>query len=382
MSHASTTTSPLVIGLDVGDRTTHFCVLRDREVVGRGVAKTTRVGLDEALVEYVGARVVLEAGSQSLWMSRHLRELGFSVHVADPRRVQLISKDPRKTDRRDAEMLARLEYGMPELLGNVHHRSEQAQADLAMVRARDQLVRSRSSFVQCVRSLSKSFGLRLPSTSAAAFPKRVRELVPEALLPAVEALLDQITTLSASIRQLERRIARVATARYPEIALLQQVNGVGPVTAAAFVLTIEEPQRFDDSRRVGSWIGLCPKSQASGDSDPELRISKSGDGYLRRLLVQCAQYILGPFGKDSDLRRFGLRLAARGGRAARKKAATAVARKLAVLLHRIWRDGLAYDPLHQSNRHAATAGSSGISVGDPGTEGPPVATSPSLAQVR
>lgn len=352
MTQLSGAISPLTIGLDIGDRTTHFCVLRDRAVVDRGSTKTTRDGLDQALSGFVGAHVVLEAGSQSPWMSRHLRTRGFDVHVADPRRVQLISKDPRKTDRRDAEVLARLESGMPELLGQVHHRSEQAQADLSMVRARDQLVQCRASLVQCVRSLCKAFGERLPSTSTAGFSKRVREMVPPALLPAIEVMLDQVAALTAAVRELDHRIAKVADERYPEIALLQQVNGVGPVTATAFVLTIEEPARFEDSRRLGSWLGLCPRSHASGDSNPELRISKAGDGYLRRLLVQCAQYMLGPFGQDSDLRRFGQRLAARGGRAAKKKAVTAVARKLAVLLHRIWRDGLAYDPLHEANRRA------------------------------
>ncbi len=188
------------------------------------------------------------------------------------------------------------------------------------------------------------------------------EIVPPALAPAVGVLLDQIEGLTASVRELDRSIEKVAEQRYPEIALLRQVNGVGPVTATAFVLTIDDPARFDDSRRarhgrdatrvrrrLGSRLGLCPRSQASGDSDPQLPISKSGDGYLRRLLVQCAQYILGPFGKDSDLRRFGQRLAARGGRAAKKKAVTAVARKLAVLLH------LVYDPLHHANRQAAVA---------------------------
>jgi len=354
MTQITDSISPVIIGLDIGDRTTHCCMLQDREVISRRIAKTTHAGLDEALADYPAARVVLEAGSQSPWLSRHLRARGFEVHVVDPRRVQLISKDPRKTDRRDAEMLARLEHGMPELLGKVHHRGEQAQADLAMIRARDQLVRCRASLVQCTRSLCKAFGLRLPAASTAAFTKRVRDLVPQALLPAIEVVLDQIKALSESIRELDRRITKLAKDRYPEIDLLQQINGVGPVTATAFVLTLEDPSRFAESRRVGSWVGLCPRNHASGDRDPELRISKSGDSYLRRLLVQCAQYMLGPFGKDSDLRRFGLRLAARGGRANRKKAATAVARKLAVLLHQVWSSALVYEPLHNSNRQAAT----------------------------
>jgi len=355
MTQPTRSTSPVTIGLDTGDRRIHYCALDGREVTGRGVCPTTREGLNRALAAWPGARVVLEAGSQSAWMARHLSSQGFDVHVVDPRRVQLISKDPRKTDRRDAELLARLESGMPELLGRVHHRGEQAQADLALIRARDQLVRARTSLVQCVRGLAKSFGLRLPSATTGAFGKRVRELVPAALRPAIEVVLAQAEALTASIRVLDRRIARVGKDRYPEIAVLQQVHGVGPVTAAAFVLTIEDPTRFDDSRRVGSWIGLCPRSYASGDSNPELGISRSGDGYLRRLLVQCAQYILGPFGKDSDLRRFGLRLVARGGRAARIKAVTAVARKLAVLLHRLWRRGLTYDPFHHTNRQTAIA---------------------------
>lgn len=354
MTKTTESASPVIIGLDIGDRTTHCCMLQDREVIARKIARTTHTSLDETLADYPAARVVLEAGSQSPWLSRHLRSRGFDVHVVDPRRVQLISKDPRKTDRRDAEMLARLEHGMPELLGEVHHRGEQAQADLALIRARDQLVRCRASLVQCTRSLCKAFGLRLQAASTSAFSKRVRDLVPQALLPAIEVVLDQVDTLSESVRELDRRIAKLAKDRYPEIELLQQINGVGPVTATAFVLTLEDPRRFTDSRRVGSWVGLCPRNHASGDRDPELRISKSGDSYLRRLLVQCAQYMLGAFGKDSDLRRFGLRLAARGGRANRKKAVTAVARKLAVLLHRVWSSALTYEPLHDAERRTAT----------------------------
>jgi transposase len=346
--------SPVTIGLDVGDRNTHHCVLDSaRSVVVRGSFATTRKELSKTLAPFRGARVALEAGSQSPWMSRHLRNEGFDVHVVDPRRVQLISKDPRKTDRRDAEVLARLEAGMPELLGTIHHRGEQAQADLSIIRARDLLVRMRTMAVQQIRSLSKAFGVRLPAVSTAAFPQRIAALAPSVLQPAIAPLRDLITDLTRRIREYERVLAQVAKERYPEIAVLQQVRGVGPVTAAALVLSIEDPTRFADSRHVGSWLGLCPRNHASGDSDPELRVSKAGDGYLRRLLVQCAHYILGPFGEDCDLKRFGQRLAARGGSGAKKRAAVAVARKLAVLLHRLWRNGLVYEPLHQAKRQAA-----------------------------
>lgn len=354
MTQLNAQRSTVTIGLDVGDRNIHYCVLdAARDVVTRGAMKTSPAALSKTLAPFGGARVVLEAGSQSPWMSRQLRGEGFDVHVADPRRVQLISKDPRKTDRRDAEVLARLESGMPELLGNVHHRGEQAQADLSIIRARDLLVRMRTMTVQQVRSISKAFGVRLPTTSTSAFPNKVAELLPDVLLPAMKPLFDLVTDLTKKIREFNRLLGQVAKERYPEVAVLQQVNGIGPVTATALALTIDDPQRFTDSRCVGSWLGLCPRSHASGDSDPQLRVSKAGDGYLRRLLVQCSHYILGPFGKDCDLRRFGLRLVARGGRGAKKRAGVAVARKLGVLLHRLWRDGLVYEPLHNANREAA-----------------------------
>lgn len=355
MTERSTQTPSVTIGLDVGDRTTHLCALdnEERSVTARTSFPTTRGALSKNLADYPGARVALEAGSQSPWMARQLRNAGHDVHVVDPRRVELIAKDPRKTDRRDAETLARLEASMPELLGTIYHRGEQAQADLSMVRARDLLVRMRTMAVQQIRSFSKAFGIRLPSTSTSAFPRHIAALAPAALRPAIEPLLDLIADLSRRIRDYERALAQIAQDRYPEVALLQQVHGVGPVTATAYVLSVEDPRRFDESRRVGSWLGMCPRSHASGDSNPQLRISKAGDGYLRRLLVQCAQFILGRFGKDCDLQRFGRRLAARGGRGAKKRAVVAVARKLAVLLHRLWRHGLAYDPLHQAKRVAA-----------------------------
>jgi transposase len=270
--------------------------------------------------------------------------------VADPRRVQLITKDPRKTDRRDAETLARLAAAMPEVLGAIRHRGEQAQADLSVIRVRDLLVEARSSIVLQVRGLAKAFGTRLPTATTQAFPKRVRATVPEKLQPAVEPALEAIDMLTQKIRELDDKLDQIAEDRYPKTAVLRQIRGVGPLTSLAFVLTIEDASRFAKSRQVGSWLGLCPRSFASGESVPQLPITKAGDGTLRRLLVQCAQYILGPFGEDCDLRRFGKRLAARGGRAAKKRAVVAVARKLAILLHLLWRTGAVYDPLYHANR--------------------------------
>lgn len=355
MTQSTSAMSAITVGLDVGDKNTHFCALDgERKVLKRGSFPTRRGNLEQALLEFPGAKVVLEAGSQSPWMARVLRGRGLRVQIANPRRVQLISKDPRKTDRRDAEMLARLGAAMPEVLGEIYHRGEQAQAHLAIVRARDLVVRMRTMAVQQARSICKAFGVRLPSKSTRSFGA-LRPLIPALLLPALDPILDLIAASTQQINTYEKSLSGIAKEHYPEVQHLQQVGGVGPVIATAFVLTVEDASRFDNSRAVGSWLGLCPRSQASGDSNPQLRISKAGDPRLRRLLVQGAQWILGPFGTDCDLRRYGLRLAARGGKAPKKRAVVAVARKLAILLHRLWATRAVYEPLRNANRQVVAA---------------------------
>lgn len=354
MTHPTVTSSPAQsIGLDVGDRFTHLCGLdSDRKVVERTRFATTREALCAAFADRPPTRVVLEVGSQSPWMSALLRELGHDVLVADARRVAAITRSGRKTDRRDAETLARLLAGMPELLGSVRHRGPQAQADLAVIRARDLQVRTRTSCIQHVKGTLKAFGLRVPKCSGRAFRKATLEVLPDALKPALLPVLDQLESLEKSIRAYDRQVDWLGTERYPDAGRARQVHGVGSLVSLAFVLTIGDPKRFTKSRDVASYLGLCPRVQASGDHDPQLSISKTGCGYMRRLLVQSAQYILGPFGQDSDLRRFGLRLCERGGKAAKRRAVVAVARKLAVLLHRLWVSGETYEPLRNSKAAA------------------------------
>jgi transposase len=352
-----TTVNPVLstIGLDLGDRTLHLCALDgQRQVVVRKKLPTTQEGLRREFGALIRAKVVLEAGPQSLWISTLLRELGHDVLVVDPRRVKLISQGGRKTDRRDAETLARLAAGMPELLGEARHRTLAGQAKLSVLRSRDLLVRTRTKWISHVRGILKAFGIRLPACSAECFAIRAAGSIPEALRPALRPILEILGDLERRIRAFDRTIAKLVAERHPEVERLRQVGGVGPVTSAAFVLTIGDATRFRRSRDVGSWVGLCPRKQESGDCDPQLSIAKTGDRFLRRLLVTAANYILGPFGRDCDLRRFGLRLCERGGRNAKKRAVVAVARKLSVLLHRLWISGARYEPLKNSNK-AATA---------------------------
>jgi transposase len=192
----------------------------------------------------------------------------------------------------------------------------------------------------------KSFGKRLPRCSTESFAKKVRPKLPAALRPALEPILDSIQELSARIRSYEREIERLAEEGYPETQPLRQIKGVGALTALAYVLTLEDPGRFSVSREVGPCLGLLPRRDQSGEHDPQRQITKTGDAFLRRLLVGSAHYILGPFGQDSHLRRWGLRLAERGGKHAKKRAVVAVARKLAVLLHKLWVSGEDYHPFY------------------------------------
>jgi transposase len=297
-------------------------------------------------------RIAIEAGTHSPWVSRLLEGLGHEVLVANARKLRLIYSNKRKTDEVDAENLARLARLDPKLLYPLKHRGEEGQAHLAIIRSRQALVDCRTQLVNHVRGAVKSFGHRLPKCPARSFHKRAKEHIPEALRPALEPVLEQIASLTERIRGYDRQLETICQERYPETELLRQVEGVGPLTALTFVLTLEDPHRFEKSRSVGAYLGLVPATDRSGDSDPQKRISKEGDEMLRKLLVGSAHYVLGPFGQDSDLRRHGEKIASRGGKNSKKRAAVAVARKFAVLLHSLWNNAEVYDPL----RNARTPG--------------------------
>jgi transposase len=276
-------------------------------------------------------------------VSRLLSRLGHEVIVANPRQVGLIAKSERKDDRMDALLLARLARADPQLLRPMRHRSQQTQQDLALLRSRDQLVRARTALINHVRGAVKSSGCRLKASSAASFASKAAGGLPAELVPALTPMLTIIDGLTKQIKALDKAVLQLIAERYPAAGqLMQQVHGVGPLSALAFVLVIEDPQRFAKSRDVGAYLGLTRRRRSSGESDPALHITKAGDPFLRRLLVQCAHYILGPFGQDSDLRLWGLGLAKRLGY---KRAITAVARKLGVLMHRLWITAEVYEPL-------------------------------------
>jgi transposase len=348
----------MTVGLDLGDRYSHLCLIDQHsgEVLEEGKLRTSTEAFERRFASEEPMRIAIETGTHSPWVSRLLKECGHEVVVANARKLRLIYANKRKTDEVDAENLARLARLDPKLLYPVRHRGEDSQAHMALIRWREALVGCRARLVNHVRGAVKSFGARLPKCPARTFHKNAPAHVPEALVPALEPILGQIASLTERIREYDRKLEAISREHYPETELLRQVEGIGPLTALAFVLTIEDPHRFEQSRSVGAYLGLVPASDRSGERDPrEKRISKEGDEMLRKLLVSCAHYVLGPFGSDSDLRRHGEKIASRGGKNAKKRAAVAVARKLAVLLHRLWVTGEAYEPLREAHRRADVA---------------------------
>jgi transposase len=339
-------------GLDLGDKYSYLCLLdtESGEVIEEGRLRTSPEAFRRRFASEQLMRIAIEAGTHSPWASRVLEECGHEVLVANARKLRLIYTNKRKTDEIDAENLARLARVDPKLLYPLKHRDEDSQAHMALIRSREALVSCRTQLVNHVRGAVKSFGHRLPKCPASGFHNKAAEHIPEAFWPALGPILEQIGSLTERIRQYDRKLQEISKEHYPETGLLRQVEGVGPLTALTFVLTLEDPYRFEKSRSVGAYLGLVPARDQSGDRDPQKRISKEGDEMLRKLLVSGAHYILGPFGSDSDLRRHGEKIASRGGKNSKKRAAVAVARKLCVLLHSLWVSGEVYEPLRNTHR--------------------------------
>ena len=332
------------IGIDLGDRDSSYCILdNDGKMVEEGKILNERAALERS---FGGdpARIVLEASCQSHWISLFLGELGHDVVVANPRRLHLISHSVSKTDRNDARLLARIGRLDVDLLGPVHQRSERCVAARVLLRARRQLVRIRTRLVNLVRAETKVLGSRIPTCGASRFHRVARTHVPAELRSALDPILDELENLEEKIQHYDRTVVQLSKDEFPETGVLMQVRGVGVQVALAYATTIEDPSRFACSRSVGAYLGLTPRSHQSGASDPRLRISKHGDTDLRSLLVTAAACILKKSAPASDLKRYGQRLARGGTPRDRGRARVAVARKLAVLLHRLWLTGEVYDP--------------------------------------
>jgi transposase len=330
------------IGIDVGDKMSRYCIVDQQgEVVEEGSFRNQGSSIE---THFGGEpqRIALEAGAQSAWISRELKKLGHEVIVANARQLKWITASDTKNDPVDARKLALLARADVRLLAPVEHRSAEQQAELAVIRARDAILRARTLLINSARGIAKGFGVRLPKSITGTFGQRAVDALPEFLRAALAGLLDKVDALSREIAGYDQQLGELAE-KHPELACLESIPGVGRLTAMTFVLTLGRAERFAHSRDVAGFLGLRPKQRQSGARDPQLGISKSGDPYLRKLLVQCAHHILGHWGKDSALRQWGL-AKSEGGKKATLRAIVAVARKLSVLLHRLWVSGEFYKP--------------------------------------
>lgn len=354
MQQRTTTSHPRTIGIDLSARKSAYAVMEpDGSRSEEGSFAMDRSSVEGFFRRNPRSRVVLEACTSARWVVEVAEELGHEVVVANPRTFKPISQSVRKSDRNDARLLADFGQVRPHVLGPVVLRNGNVQAARTVLVARDTLVSCRTAMINCVRSTLRDSGLALPDCAAERFHVRVRELIPQKHHEAIMPILKALEAQSASIAEHEATIAKLIREQFPETKVLQQVAGVGPITSLGFVVTIGDPNRFPRSRDVGSYFGLTPRSYASGAKTPELSISKSGDRFMRRLLVGSASYILRKGSPDTDLKRWGEAIRARGGKTAKAKSRTAVARKLAVLLHRLWVTGEAYRPLREEQSQAA-----------------------------
>jgi len=344
------------IGIDLGDKKSDYCILdKNANIVAEGKLATTMIEFGMYFREIPRSRIAFEVGTHSPWVSSLLETIGHEIYVANPRKMGGGKKNRQKNDKLDAEALARQVRSDPRALYPIQHRGEKARHALVLLRARHAVVCARTKLICGARGLVKSVGERLPRCSADSFHNVGLKYVPEALRNMLEPIFQQIGTMTDQIKKYDVEVRRMCRQAYPETEMLQQANGVGELTSLAYVLTIDNPGRFAKSRDVGPYLGLVPRQYDSGDSRPQLRITKTGDRMMRQLLVQSAQYILGRYGNDSDLRRHGLKIASRGGKNAKKRAVVAVARKLAVLLHRLWVTGEVYEPLRNSKQQEKAA---------------------------
>lgn len=342
-------------GIDIGDRYSLIAVLdEDGDVNEQTRIRTTPGAFERYFQGKSPMRVAMEVGTHSPWLSQLLEKIGHDVLVGNACKLRLIHKNDQKSDEVDAELLARLCRFDPQLLYPISHKGKAARGAWTVIRSRDALVRARTGLINHARGIVKPTGHRLPKCSPLRLAKLQSEL-PESLRPALIPILNTVAQLNTQIGDYNKQIERIGKEQYPRTELLQQVPGVGPITALTFILTIGDPWRFPRNRTVGAYLGLVPRRSQTGQSDPQLPITKAGSRYLRCLLVQCAHYILGPFGPDCGLRRFGERIASRGGKNAKKRARVAVARRLSVMLLSMWKTAEAYDPFHGSQEKETLA---------------------------
>lgn len=356
MSQDTASTIDRTIGLDLGDTKSTLCVTDAQgKILSEEQLGTTRDALTMRFGHMKPARIVIEACAQSGWIASLLESLGHEVHVANPRQLHLISKSVKKTDRNDARLLARIGRLDLGLLQPTYRRTPLATEARTVLNARRNLVQIRTRLINSVRACAKGVGQKLPTCATNTFVQMATKALPSDLQALLQPQIEVIVCIQKQIEHYDQEIEQRGDKVFPQTALLRPIFGVGPQLAVAFVAAIDDPARFARSRDVGPYLGLTPRQDQSGDSDPKLRISKHGDGDLRSLLVTAALHVMRKSAPDCDLKRFGKRIEGPTPTTrSRARARIAVARKLAVLMHRLLRTGEVYDPDYALKRAKAS----------------------------
>jgi transposase len=341
-------------GIDVSLHSSSVCVVDEN---GKIVREAKVASEPVALINWFKSlgvsleRVGLEAGPLSQWLYGALRESGMPVELLETRHVKVaLSAMPVKTDRNDARGLAqlmRMGWFRP-----VHCKSMAAQEVRALLTAR-KLVQSKLYDIEMsLRGILRGFGLKVGPTTSRSIAARINHLVAgqPSLEMVAEALLSVHAAALCAFKDIEKKVRQISRAD-ERVRLLMSAPGVGPLVALTYVSAIDDPKRFTSSKSMGAHFGLTPKKYQSGETDIAGRISKIGDGSVRTALYEAAHIILTRPIKGGALKSWAMRLAKRAGM---KKAKVALARKLAVVLHRMWLNATTFH-FEQQNRCARAA---------------------------
>ena len=327
------------IGIDIGDKVNFTCILNNKgEVLVNKEIPNNKAAMKEYFDGIEKASIAIEAGTHSPWIEKLLVAIGHDVFVCNPRELVAVTQNIKKSDKKDPEILAGMLLTGKHLLKQVFHAREDAMRDFLLIKSRRALVKARTILINNSRGVVKTFGERIsPGLTADAFHKYAGETLKKETFEKIEDLVEVIGKATEHILKYEKDIETLIKNKYPAAQLLQSINGVGPLTSLAFVLTIDDPKRFEHSRDVGAFLGLVPRRDQSGDIDKQLPITKAGSKLLRSLLLNCANYILSEKGEDNQIKRFGLKIRGDGTSKSKvNKAKVAVARKLSVIMHQMW----------------------------------------------
>jgi transposase len=327
------------VGLDISMKETVICIVNDKgEVVHRGKSKTdpekiayhlNKVTKTNQKIEKIG----LESGCLSYWLVDELQKLGLKTICIDARKMAtLLSVQVNKTDANDAQGIAEaMRCGMYK---EVCQKSQQAIELGTLLQCRRTLVQQRVQLINSIRGFLKTYGIRLGSCGGKEFPGKIRALLPGMLMLAregIESLVNCYEKLSEEIKRLDGKIEAVAK-EDEDVQRLMTVPGVGIITAMSFKIEIDDPQRFKKSKDVGAYLGMTPRQYSSGETKRQGRISKCGSSEVRSLLTEAGLVCLTRTKKWSKVKAWGLKIMRKHGA---KKAAVAIGRKLAVIMHRM-----------------------------------------------